>query len=443
MPLARLIGIGAGSLALAAIWGLYNVFMPLLLGDFVESRALRGAIMGLDNVIAIVLIPIVGAWSDRIDGRWGRRLPFLLVGAPLAALTFAGLPWAAAALWTLLALDVVFLIAITLYRAPLVALMPDHVAPAGRAAANGVIALMGAIGGALALVWLAPTFDVARWLPFAAAGGGALVALGVVLVSARPHPPFVAAGTVQDEAPLLRGLVRDLRGLAGTAQRGPALLLAGLFCCFFGFAAVEAQFSVFATETLGIRGGQAGRMLGLASLAFVVMALPAGFLARRFGELRTMQAGAVGLAAAVAVAGSTDVPALLATALATAGASWAFVLVPAYPLVADQGGRDRVGYYTGLYYLFGSGAAIVAPGLSGAAMDAFGNRALFAAAAGALSIGFVLLAGARRRGIGSAGTAAALDAATAGEQADQEQRDGDDEQGVDEATERGTRDQAE
>ena len=443
MPLARLIGIGAGSLALAAIWGLYNVFMPLLLGDFVESRALRGAIMGLDNVIAIVLIPIVGAWSDRIDGRWGRRLPFLLVGAPLAALTFAGLPWAAVALWTLLALDVVFLIAITLYRAPLVALMPDHVAPADRAAANGAIALMGAIGGALALVWLAPTFDLARWLPFAVAGGVAFVALGVVLASARPHPPHVAAGAVQDEAPLLRGLVRDLRGLVGTAQRGPALLLAGLFWCFFGFAAVEAQFSVFATETLGIRGGQAGRMLGLASLAFVVMALPAGFLARRFGELRSMQAGAVGLAVAVSVAGSTDVPALLATALAAAGASWAFVLVPAYPLVADQGGRDRVGYFTGLYYLFGSGAAIVAPGLGGAAMDAFGNRALFAVAAGALSIGFVLLAGARRRGVGTARPAAALDAATAGEQADQEQRDGDDEQGVDEATERGTRDQAE
>jgi maltose/moltooligosaccharide transporter len=442
MTLARLIGIGAGSLALAVIWGLYNVFMPLLLGDFVESRALRGAIMGLDNVIAIVLIPIVGAWSDRIDGRWGRRLPFLLVGVPLAALTFAALPWAGAALWTLLAVDVVFLLAVTLYRAPLVALMPDHVAPADRSAANGVIALMAAIGGALALVLLAPTFDLLRWLPFAIAGCVALVALVVVLMSAHPHPPFVARGAIQDEAPLLSGLVRDVRGLGGPAQRGPALLLAGLFFCFFGFAAIEAQFSVFATETLAVSGGQAGRWLGVASLAFVAVALPAGFIARRLGELATMRAGVLGLAAAVTVAGSTDVHAVLTAALAFAGASWAFLLVPAYPLVADQGGRDRVGTFTGLYYLFGSGAAIVAPGLSGAAMDAFGNRALFAAAAGALSIGFLLLTGARRRGVRSV-PAVELDAATAGEQTDQEQRDGDDEQGVDEATERGAGDQAE
>jgi len=399
LPVARLIGIGTGGLALAAIWSTYNVFMPLLLGDFVESRALRGAIMGLDNVVAILLIPVVGAWSDRIGGRWGRRLPFLLVGVPLAALSFAGLPWAATALWTLLALDVVFLLSITLYRAPLVALLPDHVAPDSRAAGNGVITLMGALGGVVALVLIAPTFDVARWWPFAAAALLALVSLAVVLASAERHPSFVERGAVQDEAPVLRGLLRDLRALAGPDHRGPAWLLVGLFFCFFGFAAVEAQFSVLATETLGLTGGEAGRLLGAASAAFVLVALPAGFAARRFGELRTMRFGALLLVAALLLAAVVPQPTLLAACMALAGVGWAFVLVPAYPLVADQGGRDRVGFYTGLYYLFGSGAAIVAPGMVGALMDAFGNKALFAAAAGALLVGAVVLTVAGRHGV--------------------------------------------
>jgi maltose/moltooligosaccharide transporter len=398
LPVARLIGIGTGGLALAAIWGTYNVFMPLLLGDFVESRALRGAIMGLDNVIAILLIPVVGAWSDRVNGRWGRRLPFLLVGVPLAALTFAGLPWAATALWTLLALDVVFLLSITLYRAPLVALLPDHVAPAERAAGNGIITLMGALGGVVALLLIAPTFDAARWWPFAAAALLALVSLAVVLASAERHPGFVERGAVQDEAPVLRGLLRDLRALAGPDHRGPAWLLAGLFFCFFGFAAVEAQFSVLATETLGLTGGEAGRLLGAASAAFVLVALPAGFAARRFGELRTMRFGALLLVAALLLAVAAQ-PTLLAACMALAGVGWALVLVPAYPLVADQGGRDRVGFYTGLYYLFGSGAAIVAPGMVGALMDAFGNKALFGAAAGALLVGAVVLTVAGRHGV--------------------------------------------
>ena len=399
LPVARLIGIGTGGLALAAIWGTYNVFMPLLLGDFVASRGLRGAIMGLDNVVAILLIPVVGAWSDRVDGRWGRRLPFLLAGVPLAALTFAGLPWAASALWTLLALDVVFLLAITLYRAPLVALLPDHVAPDDRAAGNGIITLMGALGGVVALVLIAPTFDVARWWPFAAAALLAVAALAVVVLAAQRHPPFVRHGAVQDDAPVLRGLLRDVRELARPGHRGQAWLLLGLFCCFFGFAAVEAQFSVLATETLGFTGGAAGRRHGAASAAFVLLALPAGFVGRRFGELPTMRGGALLLAVALVVAAVAPAP-LLVACMALAGAGWALVLVPGYPLVADQGGHDRVGFYTGLYYLFGSGAAIVAPGTAGVLMDALGNRALFGAAAAAMVVGAAVLTLAGRRGVG-------------------------------------------
>jgi maltose/moltooligosaccharide transporter len=397
--LLRLLGIGAGSLALAAIWGLYNVFMPLLLGEFIDSRALRGAIMGLDNVVAILLIPVVGAWSDRADGRWGRRLPFLLVGVPLTAVGFAALPWAAAALWSLLLVDVVFLLAITVYRAPLVALMPDHVPPADRGVANGLIALLAAVGAMLGLLAIAPTFDVVRWLPFAMAAGLALLTLGLLVVAAQPHPPFVSRGAVAEDAPFLRTLLREVAALGRPDRRGPATLLAGLFCCFFGFAAVEAQFSVLATETLGVSGGEAGQLLGLASAAFVLLALPAGFVARRWGALRTMRGGALVLALALLVAFAALEPGVLAVCMGLAGAGWALVLVPAYPLVAGQGGPGRTGFFTGMYYLFGSGAAILAPALVGASMDAFGNPALLVAAALALLVGVAVLSRAARLGV--------------------------------------------
>ncbi len=397
--LLRLLGIGMGSLALAAIWGLYNVFMPLLLGEFIDSRALRGAIMGLDNVIAIVLIPVIGALSDRIEGPWGKRLPFLLIGVPVTALAFGLLPWAAATLWTLLALDVVFLLAITVYRAPLVALMPDHVPPAERGLGNAVIALMAAAGGIVGLLLIAPSFDTAPWLPFASASALALLTLLLLLASAERHPPFVVRGALQDEAPLLGALLRDVRELGRPEQRGPALLLLGLFCCFFGFAAVEAQFSVLATETLQVSGGAAGQLLGLASGAFALLALPAGHLTRRLGGLLTMQLGAVVLVLALLIAFATMDVRTVAASMALAGAGWAFVLIPGYPLVVGLGNRERIGFYTGMYYLFGSGAAIVAPAIVGAGMDLFGNPALFVASAAALATGALTLRAAGRRGV--------------------------------------------
>ncbi|MEB1808950.1 MAG: MFS transporter [Bacillaceae bacterium] len=121
--------IGSGFLALTLVWTIYNTFMPLILGDYIESSAIRGAIMGIDNLLAVLLIPVIGAWSDRVNSPLGQRLPFIAIGMPLAAITFALLPFVSGiGLFILLAIDIVFLLAMTVYRAPVISLMPDHTA---------------------------------------------------------------------------------------------------------------------------------------------------------------------------------------------------------------------------------------------------------------------------------------------------------------------------
>jgi MFS family permease len=398
--LPRLLGIGTGALALAAIWALYNVFMPLLLGEFLESRALRGALMGLDNVVAVLLMPLVGAWSDRTEGRFGKRLPFLYVAMPLAALSFAALPLAGLSLWTLLAVDVVFLLSITFYRAPLAAIMPDHVPPERRSSANGVLIFMAALGGVVALLLLAPTFDQAPWIPFAVVAGATLASLGLVVLVADPDPPFVTTGTTDADAPPLRRLARDVRSLNDPRRRGALVLLLGIFASYFAYSAAEAQFSSFATGFLGTTPGSAGFVLAAASLAYLAWALPAGWLAKRFGELRVMVAGAalgtVGLALAGLFVLDTR---LLAVFLVMLGMAWAMLMVPGYPLVANQGGRTRIGFYTGLYYLFGAAASVVSPAVAGSAMDLWGDRALFGVASAGMGIALALLLLAGRRGV--------------------------------------------
>jgi len=393
----RLLGIGAGSLSLAVAWSLYNTFMPLFLGEFIASRGWRGVIMGLDNIIAIVLIPLVGVWSDRVDGPWGKRLPFLVVAMPLSAVLFATLPFASSHLVTLLVVDVVFLITITAYRAPLVALLPDHVAPAGRAAANGIITLMGASGGAIGLLLIAPLFDEAQWLPFAVSAAVAVVCLIVVLLAADRHPTNVTIGSVEDDSPLLPALVHGALSLTRPPFRGAAVLLLAVYFCFVGYSALEAQFSTYATQTLGMSGGRAGSLLGAASLAFVATAVPAGRLAKRFGSATIMCIGAGTMAAALVLASLVENVSALPAVLAIGGASWALVLVPAYPLIVNQGGEAQSGFFTGMYYLFGSVASITGPALIGATMDVFGNRALFVSVAVAMAIGATLVGVARRR----------------------------------------------
>ncbi|MBX3140279.1 MAG: MFS transporter [Trueperaceae bacterium] len=375
----QLLGLGVGAASLAITWGLYNNFMPLLLRDYVRSSGMRGAIMGLDNVMAMILLPLLGTWSDRIDGPLGKRLPFLIVSMPLAAVLFALLPFAKAAFWTLLAVDVAFLLTMTAFRAPLAALMPDHVPPSGRPHANAVLTMLGAVGGAIGLLFVAPMADVAPWFPFAVAGAVILAALFAVRAATEPHPPYVSAGVIQEDAPLLGGLVRDAATVLRAREGGILLVLVAVFFAFFGYSALEAQFSTFATEEFGLSGGSSGMIMGVTIAGFVVMALPAARLAHRLGELNTMRLGASLLALWLLVATLTADPATLSIWLGLGGASWAFVLVPAYPLVVNQGGEDRVGFYTGIYYLFGSAAAILAPSSVGAAMDLLGNSVLLPA----------------------------------------------------------------
>lgn len=82
--------IGFGFLASSLAWSLYNSLVPLLLEQrFALTTTVIGTIMTIDNFFGIVFQPLVGAFSDRTFTRFGRRMPWIMVGLPLSALCFS------------------------------------------------------------------------------------------------------------------------------------------------------------------------------------------------------------------------------------------------------------------------------------------------------------------------------------------------------------------
>ncbi|HEX7021796.1 MAG TPA: MFS transporter [Trueperaceae bacterium] len=387
----QIAAIGSGFFGLSLVWAVYNTYMPLLLGRFTESAALRGAVMGLDNLLAVFLIPVVGAWSDRTSGPLGQRLPFIAVGMPAAALLLALLPLGATSLWTLLAADALFLLAMTLYRAPVIALMPDHTPQAKRSTANGIINLMGGIGGLLAFFILAPLYDLAPGYPFWLGAVLLLAAFVFLWFKTDRHPAYTEPAARRDGRAALPQLLRDAAQLGRRSNRSKLLVLCAIFFYFIGFSGLEAQFSTYATESLALSGGEAGLLLGFFSLAFVIAALPAGLLGTRMGKPAAMILGLLVLVPLFVVAPSIHAAGPLRLLLIAGGIAWALVNVQAYPLVADLGGATRIGFFTGMYYLFSMGASVLAPTLAGLAMDGYGQAALFYVCGTAFALGCLLL----------------------------------------------------
>ena len=387
----KIAAIGSGFFGLTLVWSVYNTYMPLLLGNFIESRALRGGIMGLDNLLAVLLIPVIGAWSDRVRSPLGQRLPFIAVGMPIAALLFALLPFNQTSLVLLLALDIIFLLAMTLYRAPVIALMPDHTPEEKRSTANGIINLMGGIGGLLAFLVLAPLYDLNTSYPFILGAALLLLAFFFLFSVTDRHPPYTTPISEGEEASTFTKLFSDISSLRSPEYRQARLILLAIFLYSLGFGGLEAQFSTYATETLSLSGGQAGLLLGFFSLAFVVMALPAGLIGSRIGKAPAMLLGLGALSVLFVLMFMFQLPAALRIFLVLAGLSWALVNVQAYPLVADLGDKTHIGFFTGMYYLFSMSASIIAPALMGLGMDVFGGSSLFILAGLAMLGGYISL----------------------------------------------------
>ena len=131
----RTILIGLAFLSICAFWQMYDSVMPLILTEtFKLNETISGAIMALDNILALFLLPFFGALSDRTNTKIGKRMPYIIFGTAAAVVIINILPildnsYAAAPATGKLVVFVILLglllIAMGTYRSPAVALMPD------------------------------------------------------------------------------------------------------------------------------------------------------------------------------------------------------------------------------------------------------------------------------------------------------------------------------
>ena len=162
LDVKKTVQVGFAFLSICAFWQMYNAIIPIILTyTFHMNETISGAIMAADNVLALFLLPLFGGLSDKCKCKWGKRKPFILFGTIAAVILMILIPLIDNSYYAnpTTAKQALFigvlgalLVAMGTYRSPAVALMPDITPKPLRAKANGIINIMGYLGGAAATV---------------------------------------------------------------------------------------------------------------------------------------------------------------------------------------------------------------------------------------------------------------------------------------------------
>jgi MFS family permease len=372
-----------GFLASSIAWTLYNAQVPLILEKFINAdkgfakpTTVIGFIMSINAIFGWIFQPLSGWLSDRTRTRFGRRMPYIFIGVPISAVAYALIP-RAESLQFLMIFLVTFCFVMSLWRSPVVSLMPDLTPGPFRSQANGIVNLMGGVGAIIASLV-----------------GGILVGMGEKLYGENngfPLPFMLTSAVMLLSLVVLAVVIREPKQayeqeekkktavkLSGGEKKSLLFILLGVFFWFVAYNAVETFLTKYAVNELGMSAGGATMTLAFFIVALVGFEVPAGIVGAKIGRRKAILIGLTGLVILfIPMIFFVNVW-LTRILLVLGGVFWALVNVNSLPMVVRIAGEEKVGTFIGYYYFFSFAAQIVTPTLFGVIQDMVGHwRVLF------------------------------------------------------------------
>lgn len=369
----RTLLLGFGFFAVSITWSVYNSFMPKILSNYITSAAVIGFIMTIDNYLALFIQPAIGSLSDRTNTRFGKRMPFIMIGMPLAVMFLLLLPNYKGFI-SLLAFLVLMNLSMSIFRSPVISLMPDITHSENRSKANGIINLMGGLGAVIAYLVGSILWDKNEAYPFYLAAF--LVGLSfIVLFSFIKEKRDVIGYEIKETQGKKESFIKRLKETNNTGNI--AFLLLAICSWFIAFQGIEAFFTLYGVNYLGLKASAASISFTFISISFLVFSIPAGLIGTRFGKKKAILIGICGLVISFSIIAFLKTIWPIRIVFLICGFFWAMININSYPFVIDMAGKGETGTYTGLYYFSSSIAAIVSPPLLGGLIDLVGYRYTF------------------------------------------------------------------
>lgn len=379
----RTVLIGFGFMAILAFWQFYDQVIPYLLENVFGLKTFAAnAIMSIDNILAIFMLPLFGAISDRTVTRLGKRTPYILFGtlASVVLLVVLGIFNEMRNFWGFMLTLMAVLIVMAVYRTPAVAYMPDVTPKPLRSKANAVINLVGYIGGIFATVVMMFMLKSEKaadgssvysedqsFLPvFLVIAGFMLISVLILVFTVKenklPHIEDEPHSEVAVGGKMPKAVLKSL-----------VLILVSVFLWFMAYNAVTTAFSRYCVKVWNADLGTSSSYLLTATVAAIAAFVPLGILSSKVGRKKAVLLGIALMTAcyliAIFIKHQTPVMYLI---FGLVGVGWASINVNSFPMVVEMSTGSDVGKYTGFYYTFSMAAQITTPLLSGYFIDNLG-----------------------------------------------------------------------
>ena len=417
LNLRRTFLIGFAFFGILLLWQVYDSWCPTFLTDIfarrmyhISSAELKagdpnkilnvqwivGIIMACDNLAALILLPIFGNLSDKTKTPIGKRMPYILVGTLVSAVAFPFIPLFfhynnVVAMVIMMAIVLMFMM---MYRNPAVALMPDITPKPLRAKANGIINIMGYLGGAFATVLgiflkLSDYINVADearklWIieiPFIIASVLMVISAFVLFATIKENR---IAEQIKEEMELgeqmaaIENPVNDDAPMSKANKRMLLAILGAEFLWFMADNAIGTYIGNYVIYYLNSVSSATMLLTIIGGVASVVGFAIAGTIADRIGRKWTISFGlAITVVALIvmcfvaptkAVVGANGehaFPKLLFAVWAIKGFGMALVHNCSFPMVVELCSNKKIGKFTGYYYAASMSAQTITPILLG------------------------------------------------------------------------------
>ena len=428
--------IGFAFFGILLLWQVYDSWCPTFLTDIFARRMYNlssaqlkagdadkilnvqwivGIVMAADNLAALILLPIFGSLSDRTRTPVGKRMPYILTGTFVSALAFPFIPllFHANNIAGMVVMMAVVLVFMMMYRNPAVALMPDITPKPLRARANGIINIMGYLGGAFATVLgiflplsnYINAGDEARrlWMieiPFVCASVLMVISALVLFFTVRENrlAEELAGEMAEGERQAaVETPVEDDGPMSPANRRMLFAILGAEFLWFMADNAIGTYIGNYVIYYMKSSSANTMILTIAGGLASVVGFAVAGSVADRIGRKWTISCGLsitvlslllmcfVGpTGKVVGERGEFAFPALLFAVWTVKGFGMALVHNCSFPMVVELCSSKKIGQFTGYYYAASMSAQTVTPVLLGLLFNATGAWRILPVYSGAL-----------------------------------------------------------